>query len=405
MNRLAPRLALAMIATTIFSVLILVASVQFADYQNYYSLPSEVRAQVPPPRLDFFFLGGPPRNKWGKPPERVREALAESDGAGFFREQARLFETRRATQERMLLSGMAVAAALTVLLAFLLSRSIARPIEAVSRAAGGVADGDFSARVRLSERQKRSSLETDKLAVTFNRMSEALETYEHERKAMVADIAHELRTPLTAMQMRLEAIQDGLVPLSESQVDHLLKQTGVLARLVEDLRTLSLADAGRLTLVRQKTDLGELAAEVLETFTERARQGGVTLKLSDTPDPYPVTAFVDQTRLMQVLGNLIDNALRVTPAGGTVRLGVVTEGAGARLYVEDSGPGIPESDLPHIFERFVQGKDTSQGVRGSSGLGLAIVETLVRLHGGSVRATNRAGGGASFQVTVPLQGA
>jgi two-component system sensor histidine kinase BaeS len=402
MNRLAPRLALAMIATTILSILILVASVQFADYQNYWSLPSEVRAQVPPPRLDF--LSGPPKGKWRDTPEYVQETPPANDGAGYFREQARLFESRRTTQERMLLIGMALAAGLTVLLAFLLSRSIARPIAAVSKAARGVANGDFSARVSLTERQKRSSLETDTLAVTFNRMSEALEAYEHERKAMVADIAHELRTPLTAMQMRLEAIQDGLVPLQEGQVEHLLKQTNVLSRLIEDLRTLSLADAGRLTLTRQKTDLSELAAEVLETFAERAQKRGVTLTLSDAPAP-PVTAFVDQTRLIQVLGNLIDNALRVTPSGGVVRLGVAADGAGARLYVEDSGPGIPETDLPHIFERFVQGKDTVQQVRGSSGLGLAIVEALVRLHGGSVRAANRVDGGASFQVTLPLQGA
>lgn len=140
----------------------------------------------------------------------------------------------------------------------------------------------------------------------------ALETYECERTAMVADIAHELRTPLTVLQMRLEALQDGLVPLTQAQVEHLLTQTGMLSRLVEDLRTLSLADAGRLTLNRQPTDLSELAEEVLEGFRERARLGQVTLILSGAP----ITAVVDQTRLMQVLGNLLDNALRATPVGG-----------------------------------------------------------------------------------------
>lgn len=399
-----------MIATTVLSVLILVASLQVADYRNYWSLPSEVRAQVPPPRFDL--SPGPPKGNRGRPPAGNRAEPTTEAGDGFsFREQARLFETRRATQEQTLLIGVGLAAALTVLLAALLSRSIARPIAAVSKAAVGVANGDFSARVRLSERQHRSRLETDTLAVTFNRMSAALEAYEHERRAMVADIAHELRTPLTAMQMRLEAIQDGLVPLHESQVEHLLRQTGVLARLIEDLRTLSLADAGRLTLTRQTTDLTELAAEVLETFAQRAQQAGVTLTLSGAPTREPITAFVDQTRLIQVLGNLIDNALRVTPVGGAVRLGVASDGAGAQLYVEDSGPGIAETDLPHIFERFVQGKDTGQkdtgqkdtgqGVRGSSGLGLAIVDALVKLHGGSVQAVNRTGGGAAFQVTLP----
>lgn len=376
-----------MIGTTVLSLVILVASLQFAEVRNYWSLPSEVRAQVPSPRLDFF-RRPPPRRERGGPDEAHPQADT-------FREQARGFNARRQVQEQVLLVGIILAAGATILLALLLSRSIARPIEAVSRAAGGVAAGDFSARVALTHRQQRSSLETDRLAVTFNRMSEALETYEHERRAMVADIAHELRTPLTAMQMRLEAIQDGLVPLTDTQVEHLLTQTGVLSRLVEDLRTLSLADAGRLTLHRQPTDLGELAAEVIEAFAERAQQQGVALRLLAEP----VTATVDQTRLMQVLGNLLDNALRVTPAGGEVRLSVRKDQTGVRLEVRDSGPGIPEGELLHIFERFVQGKDT----KGSSGLGLAIVDALVKLHGGSVRATNRPEGGASFQVSLPVR--
>jgi two-component system response regulator AdeR len=134
--------------------------------------------------------------------------------------------------------------------------------------------------------------------------------------------------------------------------------------------------------------------EVLEGFRERARQQQVTLTLSGAR----VTAEVDQTRLMQVLGNLLDNALRATPAGGEVRLSIQKAETGVRLEVADSGSGIPEGELPHIFERFVQGKDT----KGVSGLGLAIVEALVKLHGGSVRAANRAEGGASFQVRLPL---
>lgn len=372
-----------MIGTTVLSLVILVASLQFAEVRNYWSLPSEVRAQVPPPRLDFF-RGPPPRRERGGPDEAHPQADT-------FREQARGFNARRQVQEQLILVGIVVSTGATILLALLLSR----PIEAVSRAAGGVAAGDFSARVALTHRQQRSNLETDRLAVTFNRMSEALETYEHERRAMVADIAHELRTPLTAMQMRLEAIQDGLVPLTDTQVEHLLTQTGVLSRLVEDLRTLSLADAGRLTLNRQLTDLADLAAEVVEAFAEQAQQRGVALRLLVEP----ITATVDQTRLMQVLGNLLDNALRVTPAGGEVRLSVRGDQTDIRLEVSDNGPGIPEGEVSRIFERFVQGKDT----KGSSGLGLAIVDALVKLHGGSVRATNRAEGGASFQVSLPAR--
>lgn len=391
LNRLATRVALAMIVTTVLSLIIIVASLQFAEYRAYWAMPSEVRAQVLSPRLGFFFSPPPRRERLDLPLEAQVDGDTRVD---VFRQLALNFEERREMQEQMLLIGMLLAAGLTIALALLLSRSIARPIEAVSKAAGGVAAGDFSARVALSEKQKRSSLETDRLAATFNRMSEALETYERERKAMVADIAHELRTPLTALQMRLEALQDGLVPLTESQVGHLLTQTGVLSRLVEDLRTLSLADAGRLTLNRQPTDLRELTEEVLEGFRERAQQQGITLTLIGAQ----VTAEVDQTRLMQVLGNLIDNALRATPVGGEVRLGVFQNGMDALLEVEDSGPGIPEDELPHIFERFVQGKDT----KGASGLGLAIVDALVKLHGGSVQAANRAEGGVSFRVRLPV---
>ncbi len=400
MNRLAPRLAAAMIGTTVLSLVILLASLLFADYQNYMALPSEVRAQVPPPRLDLF--SGPPDKHFGPKPdwERDNGVTIDSDSEDrpfSYAEQARLFQARRATQERTLLIGMLVAAGLTILLAVLLSRSIARPIAAVSRAAEGVAAGDFRARVHLTERQQRSRLETARLAVTFNQMSAALESYETQRKAMVADIAHELRTPLTAMQMRLEAIQDGLVPMTGSQAENLLKQTTLLSRLVEDLRTLSLADAGKLALRRQETDLAELVGEVLASFEARAKRQGVELRLVTPAGEAPRTALVDQTRLMQVMSNLVDNALRVTPEGGSVLLRVVHGGSASRLEVLDSGPGIPESDLPHIFERFVQSKDT----KGSSGLGLAIVDALVKLHGGTVKAFNRSDGGATFQVTLP----
>ncbi len=152
-----------------------------------------------------------------------------------------------------------------------------------------------------------------------------------------------------------------------------------------------------MTLKRQPTNLGELVEEVAESFQARAQQRGVTL----THAGAEVTATVDQTRLIQVLGNLLDNALRVTPAGAAVQLSVQACESGACLEVSDTGPGIPEADLPHIFERFVQGKDT----KGSSGLGLAIVKALVKLHGGKVRVMNRTDvdGGALFQVRIPLQ--
>lgn len=381
-----------MIGTTVLSLVILLASLQIADYRAYWRLPDEVRAQVPPPRLSFLLSPMPP----GAPDELGRDSSAGGE-RGSVHQQALSFEERRALQERAVLAGMFLAAGLTVVLALLLSRSIARPIAAVSLAAESVAAGTFSTRVPLTERQTRSRLETHRLAVTFNQMSEALETYERERKAMVADIAHEFRTPLAGMQMRLEAIQDGLVPMSAGEAGQLLRQITVLSRLVDDLRTLSLADAGRLALNRQAADMSDLAQEVVQTFEPQAKERQVALR-SVGP---PLTAVVDQARVMQILGNLLDNALRMTPAGGEVSLSVSGKQGEVCLEVRDGGPGIPAADLPHVFERFVQGKDT----KGSSGLGLAIVDALVKLHGGSVEASNCPEGGASFRVHLPLRAA
>lgn len=314
------------------------------------------------------------------------------------------FDRVQSAQWRGIGFGLAVAAVLSTLLAWWLARSVARPVEAVGLAATALAQGQLSRRVKMPASPLNATSEVSRLAGDFNRMAESLERYEGERQAMIADIAHELRTPLTAMTLRLEALSDGLVPLSAGEVERLRHQAGLLHRLVEDLRTLSLADAGRLELRRGPQDILALARDALTDASMAAAAKGVRLELIGDDASEPLVEG-DGDRLAQVLGNLLDNAIRVTPSGGRVVAEVGREGSEAVWRVRDDGPGIPSSDLPEIFQRFRQGADGRRDLRGGSGLGLTIVRTLVELHGGTVSAANLPaadGGTSGAELTVRL---
>lgn len=298
-------------------------------------------------------------------------------------------------QQNLLIAGLA-ATGLGVLLALVFARRIARPIEAISDAASRLAQGDFAARIVTP----RGEDEVARLARNFNRMAEALEKLEAERRAMIADIAHELRTPLTVMQGRLEAIQDGVMPLEMGEIDRLHHQAALLSRLVEDLRTLSLADAGRLNLTLQPMNLVELVGRMAATFRAALKARQVELELKLPGRAIPIQA--DPDRLAQVIGNLLSNALEHTPAGGKIALEVTSDTTQAYLRVQDSGPGIPAEALNKVFDRFYRAEASRSRATGGSGLGLSIVKTLVELHRGTVGAHNRPEGGAVFEVKFPL---
>ena len=285
----------------------------------------------------------------------------------------------------------------SVLLALLLSRTIARPIEAVSHAAARLAGGDLSARVDPT-RLSAPADETRALALDFNRMAEALGRYEGERKAMIADIAHELRNPLATLQLRIDALSDGLVQFSDDEAQLLQGQVGLLARLIGDLRTLSLADAQRLSLHRLELDLNDLAENVVQQAQSKA--GNVGVRLEFTPASEPARVDADPDRLTQVLNNLLDNAFRVTPQGGSVTVQLFVTSTVVTVQVRDTGPGIAEDELETVFERFVQGRRRDTKSTTGSGLGLAIVQSLAKLHGGRVRAGNYSGG-AQLEVVLP----
>jgi signal transduction histidine kinase len=394
-NRLAIRLALAMMAVAVIAMLAISLSQVLIVNREYRNLPPEVRDRIERLReARGPFRPQRPRDGGGQPAEGqlppvdfVVVPLPEDD-------LVRGFNDVRSALDRAMVMGLAVAGLVSIALAALLARTIARPIASVSRAAERVAGGDLGARVET----RTGGSETAQLMHNFNRMAGSLERYEVERRAMIADIAHELRTPLAAMQLRLEALLDGLTPFGDDEAERLHRQTELLTRLVEDLRTLSLAEGGRLQLDRRSVDLGELAAAAVDAFRSRADAEGVELHLD--AGATPVGAWADPDRIVQALTNLIDNAVRATPEGGRVVVAVVAGDDDARIAVRDDGPGIADEDLPRLFERFTQGSDT----RGKSGLGLAIVRTLVELHGGSVSVRNR-DRGAEFVIALPRGGA
>lgn len=296
------------------------------------------------------------------------------------------FELRRVLVTSILL-GVALSGGLWVYLAIRFARRIADPIERVTDAAAKMTGGDLSARV-LAPAHTRG--ETARLLAHFNEMAGAIQRYERERTEMIAAVAHELRTPLAVMLARLELLDEGLVTPDEKELKGLTHQAKLLTRLVGDLRTLSLADADRLSLHKEAFRLDDLVRRVAGAFGERAQGQGVTLGL----DLEPALVTADPDRLEQVVINLLGNALEHTPPGGRVG---VTLRADDRVYlsVTDTGPGF-EGEPGRLFGRFYKGEGSS-----GSGLGLALVKTLVELHGGTVTARNLPTGGASFEVLLP----
>jgi len=287
---------------------------------------------------------------------------------------------------------------LSTLFAALIAWRLAKPLSAVSRAARLFAEGDLSARARLLPGQGRNEHrwggEAVRLVDDFNVMAASLERLEAERQVTTAAIAHELRTPLAVLQARLTALRDGVFAFDAREVHLLAQQTEQLARLVEDLRTLSLAEAGKLTLYPHTCNLSALVKDVVESFEPRAAAKGVRLVVCAEE----ATLMGDAARLRQVVANLLDNALRFTPESGSVEVTLRTDQAGVTLRVQDTGPGMSEDAQVRVFERFYR----VNADRSGSGLGLAIVKSLVELHGGRVEAMNAPGGGALFQVLLPL---
>jgi two-component system OmpR family sensor kinase/two-component system sensor histidine kinase BaeS len=293
------------------------------------------------------------------------------------------------------------------------ARRITSPLSKMMTAADALAEGDLAARAPVE-----GSGEFRDFARSFNRMAEALETANRHRRELLADVAHELRTPLTIIQGNLEGLRDGVYEATPEHLDLVLDETQRFGRLVEDLRLLTLAEAGQLPLDAQALDVPQLLADVRDAFDCQASEAGIALALAVEEELPPL--YADPQRLGQVLGNLVTNALRHTPPGGEVTLGAasVTPGAsapagadaplgagptGVLLWVADNGEGIPAEDLPRVFDRFWRGDPARSHEEGAgSGLGLAIAKGLVEANGGRIWAESQVGEGTTVSCLFPV---
>ncbi len=303
-----------------------------------------------------------------------------------------------AGQYTWILPGASLLLAFTIIMAILTGRNLRRmsvPLDDLLAASNRVAEGDYAAQV-----EEKGPPEMRSLTRAFNSMAARLKRNSDLRRSELAEISHELRTPLTIIQGNVEGILDGMYPADQSRLKSILEETQILGRLVDDLRTLSIAENGVLELKREPVDLIQLVRETVAAFRAQADAAAVSLNL--VLDAAEVTLEVDPERIRQVISNLISNALRYTPRQGSIKIHLTESAAGAersvRIEITDSGPGIATSDLPYIFDRFYKSSD-SHGM----GLGLSIAKYIVEAHGGSIKAESPAGGGTQISFTLPFE--
>lgn len=297
-----------------------------------------------------------------------------------------------------LLWGAVAAGVLAIGLSLLLTRQIVSPLNALALGSRRIAGGNLSYRVDEGSRDEIGSV-----ARAFNAMAESLERDEVSRRHLLADIAHELRTPLTVIEGTADGILDGVLEPSPEQIGIIKEEAGLLAKLVADLRDLSLAEAGQLRLDRQPEDLADVVAKAVRGFEPEARERGQALTVVPTGQ-LPLLQ-IDAGRMAQAVTNLVSNAVRHTPPGGTITVSVGSDPANqgrALVVVTDTGEGIAAEDLPYVFERFFRADKSRSRRSGGSGIGLAIVKQLVEAHGGAVAVESERGKGSSFRISLPI---
>ena len=292
----------------------------------------------------------------------------------------------------LIAGGVAVLGVLVV--GSIQARHIVKPVRALAAAAHRVADGDFSQRVPVTQED-----ELGEMAMAFNTMAADLERQHELRHRVMADIAHELRTPLSVLQVQLESIQDNLTEPTPEVIAGLQDDLAHLSHLVEDLRVLTLADAGELHVEAEPVKIGKLIQDVTERVQTTARSKGVTLN-AELPEEESLV-LGDGQRLTQVFLNLLTNALQHTPPGGRVTVSTQQVKGAVHIMVQDTGEGIAPEDLPHVFERFYRGEKSRSRATGGAGLGLAIAKGIVEAHGSQIHAESAAGEGTRFLFTLP----
>lgn len=284
---------------------------------------------------------------------------------------------------------------IALLLGLFLARKLTRPLRELTAASQAMARGDLEQQVTI-----RSQDELGELAAAFNRMSAELTRANQARRQMTADIAHDLRTPLTVIKGYTEALRDGDLLPASATFETIYQEAEHLSHLIEDLRMLSLVDAGELTLHRQAVQPKDMLDRTAAAHLPQAQQSGIALNVDAAADLPPI--YVDPERLAQVLGNLVGNAMRYTPEGEQITLAARQQAGALQITVQDTGVGIDRVDLPHIFDRFYRSDDARETNEGESGLGLAIAKSLVEAHGGTITVASTQGAGSTFTITLPI---
>lgn len=288
-----------------------------------------------------------------------------------------------------------VALGLAIILSYLLTRRVLRPLSQMTSITKEIAAGKFSLRAEIITND-----EVGELGFAFNSMADSLEKVEQLRKNMVADVAHELRTPLTNLRGYIEALHDGVIPPATETFQMLQQENLRLVHLVENLQQLAKADAAKAFLQREKLLLSDLVNQMVELQRPGFSKKNITLKVDDTEDePWVV---VDRDKVLQALGNMVENCWKYTPDGGDVSITVTPVGPKIRVDFQNSGPGIAKEDLHYIFERFYRADRSRSRDAGGAGIGLAITRELIEAHGGQVGALSSPGK-TNVWFSLPLQ--
>lgn len=312
---------------------------------------------------------------------------------------APIFGINRAAQAVEVLLGYALLGgmAASIVLGYFMSRSLTRPIEDISRAAGSFAHGDFSSRTTVT-----GDHEIGKLGKVFNSMADSLARIEQNRRDFLANVTHEIRTPIAAIQAMAEALHDGVAgpELQNRYLETIVGQTRHMDKLVQELLDLAQLEAGELKIVKVKFELSEQLSHVCERFTPMLNEKNIRLEVAESKAELFVTA--DPMRLEQVLNNLVANAVRHSPAGSVISIKAEKGSTVATVSIIDHGEGIAAEDLPHIWERFYRAEKSRSRSGGGSGIGLAVTRRLVLSMGGDIGVESTVGEGATFSFTLPL---
>lgn len=385
MRSLRTRLSVAVIGVALLTTVLTATFSTYQARQTFRQYVERREGTAPAPGGTVAPAPGElPANSAPQPPDRERRRPPLGT-------RELLFESRF---RNAIWTGTGLAALFGLLLTLWLAHRLLRPIADLTSAARVIARGETPPPVPVRGRD-----EVAELARAFNRMTERLAADEEQRRRLFAGVAHELRTPLSVIQGTLEGVLDRVIEPTPERVATLHSQTLLLARLITDLRDLSLAQAGQLQLNLQPIDAGPVVRETLEAVAPLADERGVALR-TEVPRRLP-RIDADPDRLRQIVQNLVENAVRFTPRGGEVRVAMGGDDAGLRLEVSDTGVGIAEADLPYIFRHFYRADQSRARTSGGTGLGLAIVKSLVEAHGGRVTVDSAAGSGSTFTVTFP----